>query len=244
VSKVEIQSSVGPGWVEMPRNPFNSFVYSSNGVSPPPLVYPVQVRVTSRFGEVVTFPPVAALVDNQRVTGPAQFTVFPESAMAPVPAFRIHPTYRDALTKLPGETWAAGGWGTTSITEVDPTVPAYAGTASLKLAGLGGYSGATVSQYPGFPRPEFGVLKLAIRSAAPLAADQVAVIIYGVNDPEEPSLGSALIQFPPLSTSWQVFRIPLEASAVPAVIWGIQFYGRTNLALPDVWVDEVEFLNY
>lgn len=179
---------------------------------------------------------------NQRVTALAQFAVFPESALAPLPEHRIRPTYRDALTNVPGDQWTASGYGGATVTPVD-TAQKYAGTASLRMSGLGGFAGVTFSQYPGFRRPEIGVLRFAIRSASALSADQVAVAVYGINSPGGPSTYSALIQMPPLSTTWQLFQIPLEASAVPTTIHGIQVFGRTAGALPNVWIDEVEFLS-
>ncbi|WP_367870427.1 hypothetical protein [Luteolibacter sp. Populi] len=238
INKVEIQSNGSTDWVNMPRSASNSFVFLASSI---PLAFPVKVRVSSRFGEVVTFPAIPAMADNQKITGPAQFAVFPE--LAPVPEHRVRPMYRDALTKVPGDQWSAGGYGGATVTEVDPAV-AYAGTASLRLSGLGGYAGVTFSEYPGFLRPEFGVLKLAIRSAAPVAADQTGLIVYGVNVPGGPQVNSAVIQLPPLKTAWQVFQVPLQASGAPATIFGASLFGRVPGALPNVWIDEVEVLNY
>lgn len=241
VSKLEIQNSGSSTWIELPRNVTNSFVFNSGTGGVTQLLFPLQVRVTSRFGEVVSFPPILLpLVTGQRVTGSAQFEVFPDSALAPQPQHRIRPTYLDALTNVPGDQWSGSGYGGAALTQVD-TAQKYAGTASMRFSSLGGFAGVTFSQYPGFPRPEIGVLKFAIRAASPMTADQLALAVVGLNPPSGAMASSALIQLPPLGTTWQVFQIPLQASAAPAVINGIQFYGRTSGALPNVWVDEVSF---
>ena len=240
VSKVEILNSGSSTWLNLPRSQFNSFVFSGGG-STPQLLFPVQVRVTSRFGEVVSFPPIASLTSNQRITGLAQFTVFPE--LAPVPEHRVRPAYHDALTKVPGDTWSAGGFSGATVTEVDSSV-AYAGTASLRISGLSGFSGVTFSNYPAFTRPQNAMLKLAIRSASPIAASQVGLWIYGSNTLGGPQVSSSYILLPPLTTGWQVFRFPLEASGAPPVIWGFGISDAVSAALPNVWLDEVEVLHY
>ena len=236
VSKVEILNSGSSTWLNLPRSQFNSFVFSGGG-STPQLIFPIQVRVTSRFGEVVSFPPIASLTSNQRITGLAQFTVFPE--LAPMPQHRVRPAYHDALTNVPGDLWSAGGFSGATVTEVDSSV-AHAGTASLRISGLSGFSGATFSNYPAFPRPQNGMLKLAIRAASPVAASQVGVWIFGSNAIGGPQVSSSYILLPPLTTGWQDFRFPLEAAGAPPVIWGFGISDAVAAALPNVWLAEVE----
>ena len=238
VKKVELKNGGSSTWQELPRSPFNSFVFSAGG-SVLPLSFPVEVRVTSRFGEVVSFPPIASLTSNQKITGSAQFTVFPE--LAPMPERRLRPAYVDRFTSLPGQMWSYGPYGGSSVTEVDTAV-AYEGTASARISGLANYAGVTFSAYPDFPRPEFGVLKLAIRSASPVAADQLGMSVFGANSPGGGAIQySGVVQLPAVSTSWQVFQIPLQASGAPPVIWGFSIYARIAGALPNVWLDSIGF---
>ncbi len=241
VKSVEIQNNGSSTWVSLPRTVYNSFVYQAAGAVPP-LAFPVKVRVTSRFDEVVTFPSIAALADGQKISGPAQFTVFPESALAPVPERRLRPIYHDSLTNFPGEMWGAYPYGGAAVTEVDHGVPAYGGSAaSLKIAGYGAFAGVNFQAYPDFPRPEYGVLKLAIRSASPIAAGQLGVSIFGANAPASGTIAYAAgVDLPAITTGWQLIQIPLEASKAPPVLWGFTLYSGTA-ALPEVWVDEVAF---
>lgn len=54
VSKLEIRNNGSSTWIELPRNITNSFVFTSGTGGAAQLLYPLQVRVTSRFGEVVS----------------------------------------------------------------------------------------------------------------------------------------------------------------------------------------------
>ena len=236
VTKVEVKNDGSTTWVEVPRTTFNAFVYQAGG-SVPPMDFPVQVRVTSRFGEVVNFPSIDGLVDGQRVTGLAQFAVFPE--LAPMPEHRVRPAYVDRFTNVPGDMWSAGGYGGATLTEVDTSV-AYQGTASLRMSGLGNFAGVTFSQYPGFTRPENGVMRFAVPAGSSVAADQVLLAVNG-EAAGGGATSSATVQLPALGTGWQVFEIPLEASGTPPVVWGISLASR-GAVLPEVWLDGVEFL--
>lgn len=241
VSKLEIRNAGSSTWLELPRSAYNSFVFNGSG-GVPLLLFPLGLRVTSRFGEVVDFPAILAAVSNQRFTASAQFTVFPESALAPVPERRLRPIYHDSLTNVLGETWSASPYGGAAVTEIDHGVPAYGGSAaSLKIAGYGGFAGVNFQAYPDFPRPEYGVLKLAIRSASPIAAGQLGVSIFGANAPASGTIAYATsVELPGITTGWQLIQIPLEASKAPPVLWGFTLYSG-NAALPEVWVDEVGF---
>jgi hypothetical protein len=111
----------------------------------------------------------------------------------------------------------------------------------LKIAGYGGFAGVNFQAYPDFPRPEFGVLKLAIRSAAPIAAGQLGVSIFGANAPASGTIAyAASVDLPAVTTGWQLIQIPLETSKAPPVLWGFTLYSG-GAALPEVWVDEVGF---
>lgn len=235
VKKLEVKSSGSATWIDVPRTTYNSFLHIAAG-SVPRLIFPVEVRVTSRFGEVVSFPPILSMTAGQRITGPGQFAVFPE--LAPVPEHRIRPAYVDRLSSVPGDRWSAGGYGGATVTEVDAAV-AYEGTASMRISGLGNFAGVTFSQYPGFARPEDGLMDLAIRSASPVAADQVLLTVNGLTAGGT-AVSSATVQLPALSGSWQVFQIPLAASGAPPVITGISLLSRREV-LPVVWVDSVSF---
>jgi hypothetical protein len=199
--------------------------------------FPVQVRITSRFGEAITFPAISSMADNQRFTGPAQFTTF--SPLAPVPERPLRPVYREGLTFVPGDQWSAMPYGGASFTATAPTLP-YRGERCARLGGLGNFGGVVFSGYPEFPRPEFGVLKLAVRAGTALPADRVGLIPYGRAASTPAQINGQLVHFPPLSPAWQVIEIPLETST-PAVIWGFSIVGRIGGALPDIWLDEVSF---
>jgi expansin (peptidoglycan-binding protein) len=241
VTKLEAKIDGSADWVEMPRTPFNAFVYQAGG-SVPPIDDPVEFRVTSRFGEVVSFPPVSGLADGQRVTASGQFAVFPESALAPVPEYRLRPVYVDRFSNVPGEFWSAGGYGGATVLERDTAV-FYQGDASVRFTGLGGFGGVTFSLYPGFRRPEQGVLRLAVRAGGAVAAGQVGMTINGRNG-TGPAVSSPAVLFPALGTGWQVIEVPLVASGAPETIWGLSLWGNTGGALPQVWWDAVEWVNY
>lgn len=234
VSKMEFLNNGSSSWVTMSRQAGNRFVYTGG----PQVVYPVQVRVTSRFGEVVTIPGISSLNDGQKITGPAQFTVFPDQG--PVPQRRIRPVYQNSLASVPGDTWGASGYGGATVTAAD-TVVKYSGTASLRINGLAGFSGVNLLNVAAFARPENGVLKLAIRSASAVTAGQVQVRISGLNAPGGSAANSAFIPLPALTTGWQVVRFPLEASGTAVVVNGLSIVNGTSATLPNVWLDEVEF---
>lgn len=235
VTKIEIRNNGSSNWIDMPRSTFNSFVFQATST---PLSFPVSVRITSRFGEIITFPSIAAMVDNQKITGPAQFGVFPE--LAPPPEHRVRPAYHDALTNVFGDMWSSGGYGGATVAEVDSSVR-YAGTASLRISGFANFAGVSFSNYPGFPRPGNGMLKLAIRSAAAVPAGQAGMWVHGANTVGGSQVISPYVLLPQLGTGWQVVRIPLEASGVPPIIWGFGISANTGGSLPNLWLDEIEF---
>lgn len=234
VSKMEFLNNGSSTWVTMSRQGGNRFVYTGG----PQVIYPVQVRVTSRFGEVVTIPSISSLNDSQKITGPAQFTVFPEQG--PPPQRRIRPVYQDALASVPGDTWGAPSYGGATVTQVDTAVK-YSGTAGLRINGFAGFSGVNFLNGATFARPGNGVLKLAIRSAAAVTAGQVQLRITGLSAPGGAVVNSAFIPLPALTTGWQVLRFPLEASGTGPVVNGFSIVNGTSTTLPNVWLDEVEF---
>ncbi|MCW1914962.1 hypothetical protein OJ996_15340 [Luteolibacter sp. GHJ8] len=243
VAKVELKNSGSATWWELPRASFNAFIYQPTG-SMPPVTYPVELRVTSRFGELVSFGPVGSLPDGQRVTGAGQFVQFPESELAPVPEYRLRPVYVDRFSSVPGEFWSAGGYGGATVTERD-TVVKYAGEASVRFAGVGGsgFGGVSFSLYPGFKRPDEGVLRLAVRAGSAVSAGGVGMTINGRNGAGT-AVSSPAVLLPGLGTGWQVIEVPLVASGAPEVIWGLSLFGMSGAVLPTLWWDEVEFTSY
>ncbi|QJE96231.1 hypothetical protein [Luteolibacter luteus] len=235
VDKVELLNNGATTWIDLPRTPFNTFVFQATTT---PLAFPVAVRVTSRFGEVVTFPSIPSMADSQKITGSAQFTTFPD--LAPVPEHRLRPVYHDAFTSVPGDIWSSGAYGGAAILAADGSL-AYSGSASFRISSFANFAGVTFSNYPGFARPGNGMLKIVISSAAAIPAGQVGMWIHGSNTVGGPQVISPYVLLPALTSGWQVIRLPLEASGAPPIIWGFGISANTSGSLPNVWLDEMEF---
>ncbi|RYD34262.1 MAG: hypothetical protein EOP87_09550 [Verrucomicrobiaceae bacterium] len=237
VNTVEFLNGGSSTWVTLPRQTGNSFVFLPSGS---PVTFPVQVRMTSRFGEVVTFSSITSLNGGQIVTGPAQFNVFPEQA--PATQRRILPVYQDVLSNVPGDSWSTAVYGGASVTAVDTAVK-HTGTASLRISSFSGFSGVNFLSFGPFPRPQNGVLKLAVRSASPVAAGQVQLKVISGTASSGTGSDSAFIPLPALTTGWQVLHLPLEASGTAPVVSGFTLVNGSSATLPDVSLDDIEFLD-
>jgi len=134
ITKVEIKSNSSSTWVNMPRSAANRFEYNTGTA----LVFPVQVRVTSRFGEIVTFLPIASMATDQRIAGTTQFTTFP--ALAPTPAVKMSPVYTDSFSSVPGDSWSASPYSGATVNAAF-TGAHHEGSACIQLSALGGFNG-------------------------------------------------------------------------------------------------------
>ncbi|RYD27901.1 MAG: hypothetical protein EOP86_23880, partial [Verrucomicrobiaceae bacterium] len=237
IDSIEILNNGSSLWHGMTRAAGGRFAYMAGG-SLPLLSYPVQIRVTSRFGESVVFTSVSSLADNARITGPAQFTVFPEQA--PVPSFRRQPVYQDSLSAVPGDKWDVTGFGGASVSVTDTAVK-YAGTASLRMDGLSPGGGIVFISNPSLPRPRHGVLRMVVRAASPVVAGGVRVRITATNIAGGGSADSQTIWLPALTTGWQTVLLPLEASGAGTKVTGFVVNGG-SAGQPSVWLDNVELI--
>lgn len=230
VDKMEIKVNASSVWTQLPRTTYNSFVHSGAA-----LAFPVSVRVTSRFGESVVFPSIPSMTDGQRITGPAQFNTFP--ALAPEPVWLMSPVYQDGLSTTPGDSWACSPYSGTTVDTASPGA-AYKGPAGIAISGLGGFNGVAFTRNTSFAKPDHGVLGFAIRASSTTA---LGIRVDGTA-PGGASVSSAVIELPPVSDAWQVFRIPLTNSNIPATITGFSLVSLSSSTGPTVWMDEVSFI--
>ncbi|HEX5219791.1 MAG TPA: hypothetical protein VFZ59_09510 [Verrucomicrobiae bacterium] len=158
VSKLEVQAAASDPWIELPRTTYNSFVYSSS----PPLATPFNCRITSRFGEIITFPSLTSLTNGSRFTANGQFTSFPDQG--PSPIWIVPPVYTEEFTNHLGAPWNATSSGGVGVNP-NYSGSAYQGSYSLRLTDLTAFSGVSFSlpTYQ-FPKPTDGFLEFAIRS--------------------------------------------------------------------------------
>lgn len=234
ITKMEVKSNGSSTWVNMPRSIANRFEYTGAG-----LVFPIQIRVTSRFGEVVTFPPIASMTDNQRITGPAQFTTFP--ALAPAPASKMSPVYTDSFSSVPGDSWSASPYSGATVNAAF-TGAHHEGSACIQLSGLGGFNGVIFLPSVPFPKPEFGVLRFAMRSATSTPVTTLGMTLSGTNAGGA-SVTSATVQLPPLTDTWRVYQIPMETAGMPAKITDFRLVSLSAATIPtNVWMDTISFL--
>lgn len=235
VNKMEIKVNGSSTWTELPRTAYNSFIH--NGAA---LAFPLSVRVTSRFGEVVEIPSIASMADGQRITGPAQFTTFP--ALAPEPVLLMSPVYRDGFSNAPGDTWSHTPFSGVTVNTASAAA-AYEGTVGMEISGLGGFNGVEINRSPSFAKPEYGVLKFAIRSATTTTTSALGIQLNGTAPGGAP-ISSAMIRLPELTDSWQVFQLPLANSGIPATLGGFRLVSLSSDVEPTVYLDEVSFIPY
>lgn len=233
VNKMEIKVNGSGTWTELPRTTYNSFVHSGSA-----LAFPVAVRVTSRFAEVVEFPSIAAMSDGQRINGPAQFTTFPE--LAPEPVWLMSPVYQDGFSVVPGDQWSHSAYAGASVNAASASA-AYKGAAGMEISGLGGFNGVIFTHTPSFAKPDQGVLSFAIRSSTATPTSALGLHLEGLAPGGAP-VSSSVIQLPPLTDAWQVFRIPLTSSQIPATLTGLRLASLSSSIEPTVWMDEISFI--
>ncbi len=231
IDSLEIKPASASTWTALPRTTYNSFQYNSGT----PLTFPLSVRVTSRFGETVSFSPIASMTAGDRITGPAQFAVFPQQA--PQPVWLGSPVYRDGNDGVPGDAWTANG---DSGVTVDPafTGEVYEGSASLRITGLDFFRGVSFTAFAPVAKPEIGVLEFALRSETATVAESMGIVIQGFTAGGAPATSST-IGLPPLTDTWQLFRIPLGTAGIPAKLSSIRLACLSAEARPPLLMDRV-----
>jgi expansin (peptidoglycan-binding protein) len=230
INTLEIKPAASSTWTTLPRTTYNSFQYSGSA-----LTFPLSVRLTSRFGETVNFAPILSLATGDRITGPAQFAVFPQQA--PQPVWLGSPVYRDGNDGVPGDAWTASGDpGVTLITGFIGEI--YEGSASLRIDGLAAFRGVNFDAFAPVARPEIGVLEFATRSGTATVAESMGIVIQGFTAGGA-AVTSATIELPPLTATWQLFRIPLGTAGIPAKLSRIRLACLSAEARPPLLMDRV-----
>lgn len=232
VSKLEVQTN-GGSWIELPRTDYNSFVYNTGT----PLEFPFNTRITSRFGEQVTFPPINSLSSGgDRFTANGQFNVFPD--MGPEPVWILPPVYTDALTNVLGGDWGASAYGD-GIINPKYSGSVYQGSHSLQISGMSGFGGVYFNGPIKFPLKAHSYLEFAIRSEGAAIAN-LKVQIHGINSSGAASQ-SAPVTLPTIDSTWRVFRIPLEPANAPDQISHFLLMNSTSSTLPNINLDSIAF---
>lgn len=236
IDSLEIKPAASSTWTALPRTVSNSFEYNSGT----PLTFPLLVRVTSRFGETVNFAPIASMTAGDRITGPAQFATFPQQA--PQPVWLGSPVYRDGNDGVPGDAWTASG---DSGVTLDPafTGEAYEGGAALRITGLEAFRSARFTAFAPVAKPEIGVLEFALRSETSTAAESMGIVIQGFTAGGAPATSST-IGLPPLTDTWQLYRIPLGTAGIPAKLSSIRLSCLSAEARPPLLMDRVTIVSH
>ena len=230
IDTLEIKPAGSSTWTSLPRTTSNSFQHSGAA-----LAFPLSVRVTSRFGETVNFAPILSLTTGDRITGPAQFAVFPQQA--PQPVWLGSPVYRDGNDGVPGDAWSPGGDpGVTLNTGFTGEV--YEGSASLRIDGLESFRSVRFTSFAPVAKPEIGVLEFALRSETSTVANSMGLVIEGLAAGGT-AASSATVELPPLTDSWQLFRIPLGTAGIPPYLSSIRLSCLSSEARPPLLMDRV-----
>ncbi len=227
VSKLEVQTG-GGSWTELSRTEYNSFVYSFGT----PLASPFNVRVTSRFGEVVTFPSISP-TEGSRHTANAQFTVFPDQG--PSPVWIQSPVYTDSFTNMLGAQWGTSTYFGPSL---DPSYSGnvYQGAHSLRVTNFNGFGTINFISPVVFSRQPDSYLEFAIRSEG-ASISTLRIQFDGSN--AGVSAQSAPVTLPTIDNTWQVFRIPLVAASAPTQISQFELINSSSSNLPPVDLDSI-----
>jgi len=232
ISKIEIRSTGSSTWVDLPRAVYNSFIYSGGAAT-----FPLSVRVTSRFGEVLHFPNIASLSAGQRLTATNQFAQFP--GQAPAPVWILPPVYRDSLSNILGGTWTVSPYSGPVVNLANPNA-AYQGAAGLSISNLTAFSGVIFNSPLRFSQPADSTLEFAIRSATATAATNLAVQINGY-DNTGAAANSSTVLLPAIDHTWRVIRLPLVPALAPFQIKSFRIMNNAATTLPPVYLDSIQF---
>lgn len=232
VAKLELRGTGSSTWVDLPREQNNAFTYT--GLAP---VYPVSIRATSRFGEVVEFPPIPSLATGQRFAATNQFAVFP--ALEPAPAWILPPVYRDDFGGVPGWRWTVTPFGGVTVNPTNPAA-AFQGSAGLSVSNWLAFSGMVFASPQRFAKPPDGLLEFAVRSATPSTVSNLTLQIAGF-DPAGMSATSSTLQLPAVSNAWRVLRVPLDSALTPFYIKDFRLLSGGGGAPGPVYLDSIFF---
>lgn len=235
INTLEIKPAASSTWTALPRTTYNSFQHSGAA-----LTFPLSVRVTSRFGETVNFAPILSLTAGDRITGPAQFAVFPQQA--PQPVWLGSPVYRDGNDGVPGDAWTASGDSGVTL-NTGFTGEVYEGAASMRITGLDFFRGVNFSAFAPVAKPEIGVLEFALRSETATVAESMGIVIQGVTAGGAAATSST-IGLPPLTDTWQLFRIPLGTAGIPAKLSSIRLACLSAEVRPPLLMDRVTIVSH
>ena len=232
ITKVEIQPTASATWLDMPRATYNSFVYSGSA-----LTFPVNVRVTSRFGEVVSFPPINAMPVNARFTASAQFVTFPNQTPAPV--WILPPVYTDSLSNVLGGQWSTAPFGGPTV-NATYAGSAYQGAASMQINNLAAFSGVIFLHPFRFPRPPDGALEFAVRSGTTTTVSNLVLSFSGY-DALGTAANSTTVFLPPVDANWRVLRIPLAPAFAPEQLKQFRLSNNSSTPASSVLLDGISF---
>lgn len=231
ITNLEARASGATEFVSLPRSDYNSFVWSG---SPPAM--PLTVRVTSRFGETITFAPIGTMVTGDRFEAAFQFS-FPDPG--PPTVWRIPPVFMDALHNVPGGRWFVSSYGG-ATTDPAYTIDRFQGAASFRISNLGGWSGVLFQHEQQFPLRPDGFLEFAIKSGSSSAVTNMAVEIDGADVAGNPATSST-VSLPRIENTWRTLRVPLGPARAPTKIQRIHIRSMTPAAQGSVLLDLIRF---
>ncbi len=231
VHSLEVQFA-GGAWSNLPRSLGNRFDYVG-------LInaFPMQARITSRFGEVVSFPPINVITTGARYVASSQFTVFPD--LETKPEWILSPIYVNDFSRILGDRWSFTPFGGVTFNPTNPGA-AYQGSAGLSITNLATSSGFILGAPRRFTTPPDGLLEFAIRSGTTGVLDNVNLRVDGFTSTST-STNSSLIRLPTITTNWQILRIPLGPAKTPPRIGSIFVINHSASSSASLRLDSIFF---
>jgi expansin (peptidoglycan-binding protein) len=231
ITKLEIKSNGSSTWNELPRSISNTFEHTGSA-----LAFPLSVRMTSRFGEVLSFPPVAAMATGDKIALGAQFETFP-TGLPLEPRLPLD-VYADGFSTIPGDTWSTFTTGSITLNPAY-TGSAYQGSQSLRVSNISGYSFVGFNSPAHFDTPTQGYLEFAIRTETG-STNALTVVFTGSYGNLSP-YNSQVIALPTISTTWRVIRVLLGTPDLQSGLLGFRIMGNGSGAVPVINVDSISF---
>ncbi|HMO04129.1 MAG TPA: hypothetical protein PKC67_01625 [Kiritimatiellia bacterium] len=231
VRSLEVQFAGGT-WSNLPRSLGNRFDYVGLYTG-----FPMQVRITSRFGEVVTFPPINVITTGARYVASSQFAVFPD--LETKPEWILSPIYVNDFSRILGDRWSVTPFGGVAFNPTNPGA-AFQGSAGLSITNLATSSGFILGAPRRFSTPPDGLLEFAVRSGTTGVLDNVNLRVDGFTSTGT-STNSSLIRLPTITTNWQVLRIPLEPARTPPRIGSIFVINHSASSSASLRLDSIFF---
>jgi hypothetical protein len=245
IAKVEIlgtaAGSTQGAWTVIPQNTgvtgtFDWFTGGNAG-------FPFQLRATSFQGEVVTFPPVAALSNNLIVAANGQFTnqtSVPDRTCAWSGPSRI--VYDDKLQGLGNVSWKHGGsYGLTPATPNFAQATGCQSGSCIDVGVMGAYSGMQLTFPNRFPAAMFTAIEFWARATGGSYAG--VNVSYSGTDAAGQSK-SALLAPLALTATWQKFTIDLAPLANGVTqINTLKWLNQVATASPGILLDEIRLIS-